>query len=160
MVSKIKTIEELEAISKILHQKGKKIAVVNGCFDILHKGHIHLFEKAKSLADVLIVFVNGDDSIRKLKGEKRPLIPEKDRILILSSISYIDYICVFNEDKPLHYLEKIKPDFYVKGKEIKHETKLLMEKWGGKYIDIGDKTKESTSNIVETIIEKYCNQNK
>lgn len=158
MESKIKTIEELEDISKELHNQGKKIVTTNGCFDIIHAGHIALFEYSKSLGDCLIVFVNGDKSIKRIKGNKRPIIEEKDRLRVLSALKPIDYICIFNEEKPLHFLEKIKTDFYVKGKEVKEETRNLISQFGGEYIQFGIEEGKSTTEIIERILERYCDK--
>ena len=99
----------LESINK------EKIVFTNGCFDILHPGHIHILEVSKSYGDILIVGVNSDDSIKKLKGPTRPKISQKDRLRILSSIKYVDYVLLFEEETPLKLIEKIKPNFLVKG---------------------------------------------
>lgn len=159
MEGKIKTIDELETISKELHKQGKKIVTTNGCFDIIHAGHVALLEYSKSLGDCLIVFVNGDSSIKRIKGDKRPIIEEKDRIKLLSALEPIDYICVFNEDKPLHFLEKIKTDFHVKGKEVLGETRALISQWGGQYMQFGIEEGKSTTEIIERILKLYKEDN-
>jgi rfaE bifunctional protein nucleotidyltransferase chain/domain len=157
MKNKIENIDELEKISRELHKEGKKIVSTNGCFDIIHAGHISLLEYSKSLGDVLIVFVNSDSSIKMLKGDKRPIIKEKDRIKLLSVLEPIDYICVFEEDKPLHFLEKIKTDFHVKGKEVKGETRALISQWGGQYMQFGIEEGKSTTELIEKIVQRYGN---
>jgi len=99
----------LESINK------EKIVFTNGCFDILHPGHIHILDQAKSYGDILIVGLNSDESIKKLKGPKRPKVSQKDRLRILSSIKFVDYAILFEEDTPLKLIKKIKPNILVKG---------------------------------------------
>ncbi|MEM0465204.1 MAG: adenylyltransferase/cytidyltransferase family protein [Candidatus Pacearchaeota archaeon] len=158
MQNKVKTIEELEIICKELHSNGKKIVTTNGCFDIIHTGHISLLEYSKSLGDILIVFVNSDNSVKRLKGDKRPILNEKDRVKLLAALESVDYICIFDEDKPLHFLEKIKTDFHVKGKEVKGETRAFISKWGGKYVQFGIEEGKSTTEIIERILSLYSNK--
>ena len=93
----------------------EKIVFTNGCFDILHPGHIHILDQAKSYVDILIVGLNSDESIKKLKGPKRPKVSQKDRLRILSSIKFVDYAILFEEDTPLKLIKKIKPNILVKG---------------------------------------------
>tara|TARA_B100000941_G_C28352322_1_gene472508 strand:+ start:250 stop:714 length:465 start_codon:yes stop_codon:yes gene_type:complete len=93
----------------------EKIVFTNGCFDILHPGHIHILDQAKSYGDILIVGLNSDESIKKLKGPKRPKVSQKDRLRILSSIKFVDYAILFEEDTPLKLIKKIKPNILVKG---------------------------------------------
>ena len=99
----------LESINK------EKIVFTNGCFDILHPGHIHILDQAKSYGDRLIVGLNSDESIKRLKGPTRPKVSQKDRLRILSSIKFVDYVVLFEEDTPLKLIKKIKPNFLVKG---------------------------------------------
>ena len=99
----------LESINK------EKIVFTNGCFDILHPGHIHILDQAKSYGDILIVGLNSDESIKRLKGPTRPKVSQKDRLRILSSIKFVDYAVLFEEDTPLKLIKKIKPNFLVKG---------------------------------------------
>ena len=93
----------------------EKIVFTNGCFDILHPGHIYILDQAKSYGDTLIVGLNSDESIKKLKGPKRPKVSQKDRLRILSSIKFVDYAILFEEDTPLKLIKKIKPNILVKG---------------------------------------------
>lgn len=113
-------INEIKKIVENLKKDGKKIVFTNGCFDILHPGHIHLLKRAKSFGDILILGLNSDSSISKIKP-KRPIMPQRARIEILSEISLIDYIVVFNEKDPLNIIKKIKPDILVKGGDWKIE---------------------------------------
>ncbi len=114
-MSKIKNFSEIEKISKRLKKEGKIIVFTNGCFDIIHPGHIKLLKKAKSLGDVLIVGLNKDKSIKKIKGEKRPIIDEKERAEILSSFEMINYVVLFGEKTPERLIKKILPHYIVKG---------------------------------------------
>ena len=108
-------ITSLEESCREIRLKNKKIVFTNGCFDILHPGHIHLLSKAKSLGDTLVVGLNSDLSVKKLKGDKRPLVSEDDRSRVLLSLRFVDYVIIFNELTPLKVIKKIKPDFLVKG---------------------------------------------
>ena len=108
-------ITSLEESCREIRLKNKKIVFTNGCFDILHPGHIHILSKAKSLGDILVVGLNSDLSVKKLKGDKRPLVSEDDRSRVLLSLRFVDYVIIFNELTPLKVIKKIKPDFLVKG---------------------------------------------
>lgn len=108
-------ITSLEESCRNIRLKNKKIVFTNGCFDILHPGHIHILSKAKSLGDILVVGLNSDLSVKKLKGDKRPLVSEDDRSRVLLSLRFVDYVIIFNELTPLKVIKKIKPDFLVKG---------------------------------------------
>lgn len=113
--SKIKTLAELTAIAENLKTQGEKIVFTNGCFDILHAGHLHTLAEAKALGTKLIVAVNSDTSIQKLKGKKRPIQNEKERSLHLATLAFVDYVILFEDDTPLHLIESIKPHILVKG---------------------------------------------
>ena len=109
------SITSLEKSCREIRLKNKKIIFTNGCFDILHPGHIHILSKAKSLGDILVVGLNSDLSVKNLKGDKRPLVSEDDRSRVLLSLRFVDYVIIFNELTPLKVIKKIKPDFLVKG---------------------------------------------
>jgi D-beta-D-heptose 7-phosphate kinase/D-beta-D-heptose 1-phosphate adenosyltransferase len=104
---------------KKLQKAGKKVVFTNGCFDLLHLGHINLFKKAKSMGDVLIVAINSDKSLSCLKGQRRPLVCQKDRVKQLLSLKYIDYVVVFGQQTPKEILSQLRPDILVKGKDYK-----------------------------------------
>src|SRR5512139_4047982 len=108
MRKKIKERKELLSIIKNLKAKGKRIVFTNGCFDLLHLGHVRYLEEAKALGDILVVGVNSDSSVRKLKGPKRPILPERERTEILSGLGCVDYITVFNEADPLRLITSLK----------------------------------------------------
>jgi len=134
-MGKIKGFKEIEKISRHLKKEGKKVVFTNGCFDILHKGHIRLLKKAKSLGDVLIVGLNTDASVRRLKGKGRPFIKERDRAEILSSLEMVDYVVLFSQDTPYQLIRIVKPDVLVKGGDYKTENVVgrdIVERYGGK----------------------------
>ncbi len=159
MSRKIKKIEELVEISERLKKEGKVIVTTNGCFDILHCAHINLIERARAKGDLLIVLVNSDSSVRKLKGDKRPVIPENERVRILAALGAVDYVGVFDEETPLNILEKIRPDVHVKGgssnKKLLLEEKSLLEAWGCKHIILPIEKGFSTTNIIDKVLAKY-----
>ena len=113
MDKKILTWDNLGRILELFNKE--KIVFTNGCFDILHPGHIHILDQAKSYGDMLIVGLNSDNSIKRLKGPTRPKVSQNDRLKILSSIKFVDYVVLFEEETPLKLIEKIKPNFLVKG---------------------------------------------
>ncbi len=113
--SKLKSPKTFSAISKKLQKQGKKIVFTNGCFDILHLGHVDYLERAKKLGNILIVAVNTDKSVKRLKGRGRPVNTEKDRVGVISGLEAVDYVVLFDEDTPLKTIETIKPDILVKG---------------------------------------------
>ena len=110
---------QIEKIADHLRQKGKKIVFTNGCFDILHLGHVRYLEQAKALGDVLVVGVNSDESVRRLKGPSRPINPQYDRAYLLASLEAVDYVVVFDEDTPYELIKRVRPDILVKGGDYK-----------------------------------------
>jgi len=158
MKDKIKKREELLRIIKDLKAKGKRIIFTNGCFDLLHVGHIRYLEEAKILGDILIVGVNSDASVQKLKGPKRPVLPVEERTEILSGLGCVDYITIFDELDPLALITSLQPDVLVKGGDwTKEQTigKEVVERSGGEVIIIPFVKGASTSNIIETILKRY-----
>ena len=131
-----KILNNLEELKNILNaREGKKIVFTNGCFDIIHRGHVEYLQKAKELGDILILGLNSDDSVRRLKGASRPINNETDRAIVLSALECIDYVVIFDEDTPLELIKFIKPDILVKGGDYKieevvgreYEKRLLAE---------------------------------
>ena len=158
MKDKIKKREELLRIIKDLKAKGKRIIFTNGCFDLLHVGHIRYLEEAKILGDILIVGVNSDASVQKLKGPKRPVLPVEERTEILSGLGCVDYITIFDELDPLALITSLQPDVLVKGGDWTREQtigKEVVERSGGEVIIIPFVKGASTSNIIETILKRY-----
>ena len=125
MNKKILNIEELKEVLNIIRNKkneNQKIVFTNGCFDILHRGHVEYLQKARELGDLLILGLNSDLSVKKLKGENRPINNEEDRAIVLSALESVDYITIFNEDTPLELIKIVKPDILVKGGDYKIEN--------------------------------------
>ena len=114
---KIKNLEQIQGIVRVLKSKRRKIITTNGCFDLLHFGHVRFLEKARSLGDVLIVGINSDQSVRKNKGGSRPIIGAKERSRVVAAIESVDYVLIFNELDPSSWLSKVNPDIHVKGRD-------------------------------------------
>ncbi|MBI5373852.1 MAG: D-glycero-beta-D-manno-heptose-7-phosphate kinase [Candidatus Schekmanbacteria bacterium] len=149
---------KLAPLIKLLKGKRKKIVFTNGCFDILHMGHIYLLQKAKSFGDVLIVGINTDSSIRRIKGEKRPLIGEDERARVLSALACVDYVTFFDEDTPIDIIKKITPDVLVKGGDYKKNEVVgagYVDNHGGRVELVPVVNGLSTSNIIEKILTQY-----
>lgn len=158
MTPYIKTLEEILPIRQKFKEQNKKVVFTNGCFDILHAGHVDYLTKAKSLGDVLIVGMNSDQSMKSIKGDKRPIVPQKERAFILSNIKAVDYVVIFNEDDPFEILKEIVPDVLVKGADWSIDKiigKDIIENAGGKVETIDFVNFQSTTNIIKTILEKY-----
>lgn len=114
--------EDISALIDAIHHAGKTVVCTNGCFDILHVGHVRYLEKTKSFADFSIVLLNSDKSVRSIKGPSRPINNETDRAEVLSALRYVDYVVLFDEDSPKNLLDEIKPDVYTKGADYNMET--------------------------------------
>mgnify|MGYP001563642486 CR=1 FL=1 len=117
----VTNLNKLKSILTRERKKGKRIVFTNGCFDLLHYGHLELLKKAKAKGDILIVGLNSDTSVRRLKGPGRPIQREKERAEILSSLRMVDYVVFFNESTPLRLIKTIKPDILVKGSDYKNK---------------------------------------
>jgi rfaE bifunctional protein nucleotidyltransferase chain/domain len=158
MKQKIKERKELLRIMKGLKAKRKRVVFTNGCFDLLHIGHVRYLEKAKALGDVLVVGVNSDTSVRELKGPQRPILPEEERTEILSSLGCVDYVTLFSELDPLKLITSLLPDVLVKGGDWAREQIVggeVVERSGGEVVIIPFVGKASTSNLIETILKRY-----
>ena len=156
-----KIIEREALLNKLdaLRKKGKKIAFTNGCFDILHVGHVRYLREAKKTADVLVLALNSDTSVRSIKGEKRPLVPENERAEVLAALEFIDFVTIFPELTPLELINYLKPDVLIKGGDWPEEKVVGREeikKWGGRVAIIPEIEGKSTTNIVEKIRNLYC----
>ena len=147
----VQTREELTKTVAALKASGKKVVTTNGCFDLLHVGHVRYLKAARALGDVLVVGLNTDASVRKLKGEKRPIQNENDRAEILASLECVDFVCLFDEDTPVELLKVLKPDVHAKGGDYKPsdlaETPVV-ESMGGRLAIIDLVQGRSTTNIV------------
>ena len=153
--SKIFTWPDLKKRCAMWHLLGKKIVFTNGCFDILHLGHIEYLSKAADLGSAMVIGINSDESVKKLKGDNRPINSENARAMVLASLSFIDAVVIFNEDTPYELIKSIQPDILLKGDDYKteniagHDTVLSK---GGKVITIELTPGYSTTSILEKII--------
>ncbi len=157
-VGKQRTLEQLLPELQRHRAAGRRIVFTNGCFDIVHLGHVEYFRFAKRQGDVLVVAVNSDRSIQKLKGPKRPIIPEDDRISVLEELESIDYVIRFDDDTPIPLLERIKPDVLVKGADYTKEQVVgwqVVESYGGSIALAPLIDGRSTSQVIARILEAY-----
>jgi len=155
MNKKIYKLKDLINIREELIKKGKKVVFTNGCFDLLHKGHIHLFRETKKWGDVLIVAVNDDASIKKFKGSWRPIFPLEERLEILEAIEEIDYLVSFSEDTPQKIISLLIPDVLVKGGDWKLDEVVGREEVegaGGRVVLVPYLEGYSTSALINKII--------
>lgn len=144
--------EDIKALVDKIHEEGKTVVCTNGCFDILHVGHVRYLQKTKSFADYSIVLLNSDKSVRSIKGPTRPINNENDRSEILSALSSVDYVVLFDEDSPKNLLDEIKPDVYTKGADYTMETLPeadIMKKNGTRVEFITFVEGKSTTNTIE-----------
>ncbi len=151
-----KVLKLAEAAEKSirLRNAGLTIAFTNGCFDILHPGHIYSLKMAKNMADILFVGINSDSSIKKIKDERRPVFPLKQRIIMLESLSYVNYIVPFDENTPLEIIQAVLPDVLVKGGDYSKAEivgKDIVESAGGKVVTVPLLEGFSTSSLIKKI---------
>ena len=153
-MGKVVTKEEIISIVRAGQKEGKTFVATNGCFDILHVGHVRYLQKTKTLADFSIVMLNSDKSVKLIKGETRPINNQNDRAEILTALSCVDYVVLFEERSPAELLEKIKPDIYTKGADYTLETlpeREIVERNGIKVEFIEFVQGKSTTNIINKI---------
>ncbi len=158
-IKKIKNIKAIKSIVARLKTRRKKVVFTNGCFDILHVGHIRYLRKARSLGDILVVGLNTDRSVRQIKGEKRPIMPEKERAEVLAALEFVDYVVLFDEPDPSSLIEKIKPTILVKGADWPKDKIIggdVVEKAGGRVVRIPLVPGASSTGVIEKIIQAYC----
>ena len=150
--------DEMAGIRKELRGTRRTLVFTNGVFDILHRGHVEYLLKARALGDALVVGLNTDASVRRIKGEKRPVVAERDRAFILANLLPVDYVCLFGEDTPLELITRILPDVLVKGADYKIEDivgREAVERAGGRVATIDFVPDRSTSGIIERILERF-----
>lgn len=138
----------------IERRKGAKVVLANGCFDLFHVGHIRYLAGAKSLGDVLIVGINSDSQVRKLKGENRPFMPENERAEIISALKFVDYVTIFNEPTVTELLRAVRPDFHAKGTDYTPETvpeREIVKEFGGQVVIVGDPKDHSSTDLLKLI---------
>ncbi len=156
-------LSQLSSIVDSLKQAGKRIVFTNGCFDIIHVGHVRYLKEARSLGDVLVVGLNSDESVRAIKGMSRPIVPQGERAEVLSSLRDVDYVVIFNEPDPYNTIVALRPDILVKGGDWSIENIIgrdIVESYGGKVCTIPFIEGASSTNIIESIIKKYGEVNR
>jgi D-glycero-beta-D-manno-heptose 1-phosphate adenylyltransferase len=153
-VSKIATLAEVQARVEAARRAGKTVALANGCFDVLHVGHVRYLQGAGREADVLVVGVNGDDSVRRLKGPGRPVLGEQDRALLVAAVRAVDHVVVFGEDDVKGLLLALRPDVHCKGTDYTPETvpeKDVVRSYGGRVAIVGDAKDHDTRSLLRRI---------
>lgn len=151
-------LEDFLAIREELKKDGQKLVFSNGCFDILHAGHVDYLVKARECGDKLVLALNSDVSVRNIKGEKRPIVPQNERAFIMANLKCVDYVVFFDDDTPAEIIDKIIPDILVKGEDwpidriVGRET---VEANGGEVKRIKFVNDQSTTNIIKKVLERY-----
>ena len=136
-------------------KSGKKIVFTNGCFDLIHAGHIYTFQKAKNFGEILIVAINTDASIKRIKGDKRPIVKEQYRAKLLAALECVDFVTFFSEDTPLEILKTLKPDILLKGADYKI-SEIVGRQYVKKVVRINMVKGISTSLIISKILKAYA----
>ena len=142
-----------------IQQEGKEIVFTNGCFDLLHPGHVNYLEQAKALGDILVVAINSDQSVRRLKGNDRPILDQNIRCIMLAALRWVDYVTIFDDPDPLKLIALLEPDILVKGGDWRLQDivgRELVEARGGRVFSLPFVGSYSTSNIIAEIVSRFC----
>lgn len=157
-MSNVLSKESMKSLRERLKSEKKKVVFTNGVFDLIHAGHVDYLNKAKATGDVLIVGLNSDLSVKKIKGEKRPLVNQNERAFILSNLKAVDYVVIFEEETPYELINMLVPDVLVKGADWSLDkivgSDIVLEN-GGKVKNIEFVSNQSTSNIIDTVLSRY-----
>jgi len=156
--TKIVSLPNLKRVVRRLKDKGKIVVFTNGCFDILHYGHIKYLQDARSKGDFLVVAVNSDSSIKKIKAKNRPVIPQGDRLKTVAALSSVDFVVLFNADNPLGLIKALKPDILIKGADWSKQKIIgadFVESYGGRVLTVNLVKGRSTSAIIEKIVRDF-----
>lgn len=159
-MGEILDLQQLPGVRAELRRRGMTVVLTNGCFDLLHVGHVRYLREARRQGDVLIVGVNGDESVRRLKGEGRPLLPERERAEVVAALASVDYVAIFPEDTAEHLVDCLHPDVYVKGSDYLPGAKPLPEArlvaaYGGRIVFVPLTTNRSTSAIIASVLDRF-----
>jgi D-beta-D-heptose 7-phosphate kinase/D-beta-D-heptose 1-phosphate adenosyltransferase len=158
-MGKVLALPKLSALRRSFRRQGKKVVFTNGTFDIIHRGHVEYLQAAKKLGDVLIIGLNTDTSIRRIKGKGRPINKNADRAAVLSALGCVDYVCLFGDDTPYRLIETLVPDVLVKGADWKLGEIVgsdVVAKTGGVVKTIRLTHGRSTTNTIERVLKAYC----
>jgi rfaE bifunctional protein nucleotidyltransferase chain/domain len=153
--SKIRTVRQLRPILSRLQRRGRRIVFTNGCFDLLHIGHLRYLQRARGFGDRLVVAINSDASVRKIKGPRRPLLPEAERAEVLAALTCVDYVTIFNQPDPLAIVRALRPDVLIKGSDWGTNRIIgreIVEGRGGRVRRVPLVKGVSTSRLIEKII--------
>ncbi|MCX5699886.1 MAG: D-glycero-beta-D-manno-heptose 1-phosphate adenylyltransferase [Candidatus Omnitrophica bacterium] len=156
--SKIISLPELKRKVRALKQDGQRVVFTNGCFDILHYGHVKYLQDARSKGDYLVVAVNSDSSIKKIKGKNRPVIAQSDRLKTVAALGSVDFVVLFNQDTPLRLIKALKPDILIKGADWSKQNIIgadFVASYGGKALTVNLVKGRSTSAIIEKIVRDF-----
>lgn len=157
MREKVQPRDQLQVTTAEARRSGKKVVFTNGCFDLLHVGHLHVLREAKKLGDILIVGLNSDRSVKEIKGPDRPIMPEAERAELIAALEMVDYVTVFDEPDPSNLIRELRPDVLAKGGDWPEDRivgKDLVEGFGGRVAVIPFLNGHSTTDIVDEIIER------
>jgi rfaE bifunctional protein nucleotidyltransferase chain/domain len=155
---KIKNLDELRAIMRKMHSAGKTVVFANGCFDLIHVGHIRYLQSAREMGDALIVGINGDTGVEALKGKGRPLQSGQDRAEMIASMECVDYVLLFDTFTVDGILSELQPDIHAKGTDYSEESvpeRNTVRSYGGKVAIAGDPKDHSTRDLIQTIVSKF-----
>ena len=155
--SKIKTLEELESILRKEKAQGRVVVMANGCFDLLHVGHVRYLEAAREHGDLLVVAINSDDSVRSLKGPGRPMVPQEERLELVAALEAVDYVFLFEDPTLDKVLLRLKPHVQAKGTDYTEESvpeRDTVLSYGGKVVICGDPKDHSSSEMVKRLTSK------
>ena len=154
-VASIQTRDSIGQDVRRLQSSGKRVVFTNGCFDIIHPGHLDLLTRARQLGDALVVAINSDNSVRRLKGPERPVFPEDERAEILKALDMVDFVCTFDEDTPLETILVVHPDVLVKGADWTANIvgQREVEGWGGKVEALPLVAGQSTTGVIERVLQ-------
>ncbi len=153
-MTKLKTLAQLRKIVASEKAKGKTVVLANGCFDLFHVGHIRYLGEAREKGDLLVVALNSDSSVRRLKGAGRPILPQEERAEILSSFWFVDYVTIFAEPNVEKILQALQPDYHVKGSDYTINTvpeRAAVKRYGGRVAIVGGPKVKNTSDIIRRI---------
>jgi rfaE bifunctional protein nucleotidyltransferase chain/domain len=158
-MGRLLTLQEMKEERLRLRESGQRLVFTNGVFDIIHRGHCEYLQAAREQGDAMVVGLNSDESVRRLKGENKPIVQEEDRAAVLSALHAVDYVVIFGEDTPIHLINELLPDILIKGGDYALDDivgRPEVEAAGGEVRTIPLTEGRSSTNIISTIIERYC----
>ncbi len=151
----LQSFEELKKVIEQQKKDGKKIVSTNGCFDVIHRGHVAYLQEAKKMGDILVVGLNSDDSVKKIKGENRPINDQESRAIVIDALKSVDFVVIFNEDTPVEMLKNIEPKYHVKGGDYSGQLpeSAVIENGGGELVFVNFVDGFSSTKIINKIKE-------